>query len=125
MKDIHCHWWLKAITPEEQELLNAYREPDPDNVRHRSQPLNKPKPHLPIESHTGRILSVHEREGNAIAALVRQVKASTARASSGASSSSHGGSVQKRGKRARDDSAKRIQELQTTVARMTGTIKAL
>ncbi|KAG6049576.1 hypothetical protein E4U33_000792 [Claviceps sp. LM78 group G4] len=73
MEDIHPHWWLKASTSEEEARLAAHREPDPDIVQKgRRLVSNDPKPLPKDTASSGRILSVDERDGNAIAALLRE-----------------------------------------------------
>ncbi|KAG6311848.1 hypothetical protein E4U22_002338, partial [Claviceps purpurea] len=87
MEDIHPHWWLKASTSEQEARLAAHREPDPDVVQKRKRVVsNEPKPLLKDTAPSGRILSVDERDGNAIAALLRENAAHRKKASSVASS---------------------------------------
>ncbi|KAG6303178.1 hypothetical protein E4U44_000213, partial [Claviceps purpurea] len=72
---------------EQEARLAAHREPDPDVVQKRKRVVsNEPKPLLKDTAPSGRILSVDERDGNAIAALLRENAAHRKKASSVASS---------------------------------------
>ncbi|KAG5987727.1 hypothetical protein E4U52_007292, partial [Claviceps spartinae] len=119
LEDVHCHWWLKASTSEEEALLTAYREPDPDVVRPRKPRSNEPKPRLQYTAPSGRILSTDEREGNAIAALVREVESQRNKTSSATSTR------KKRGKRQEGGTQTQFAEMQSAILKLTGTVEAL